>query len=169
MADNTPFVSSLDPASPKIADREVSHSGDTAKVQLIQLASATGVEGAYTLRTSSIGPGGGQRTEATCRAVPFVVPLGQTVPAAGIDTDGARSLGLIVLANFDGTQIRFQVSTDNLTFYNLYDASGTRVTQTVQSGANNLFAEVLDYQYIKVETVTVQAGTDTNFILCMRS
>jgi len=50
MADNTPFVASLDPASPKIADLEVTHSGDQAKVQLIVLTEVTGSEGAYTLR-----------------------------------------------------------------------------------------------------------------------
>lgn len=50
MADNTPFQASTDPAQPKIADKEVTHSGDQAKVQLIQLVDVVGTEGAYTLR-----------------------------------------------------------------------------------------------------------------------
>lgn len=50
MADNTPFVASTDPAAPKIADDEVTYSGDpNAKVQIIQLATVQGAEGSRTL------------------------------------------------------------------------------------------------------------------------
>lgn len=50
MADNTSFYASLDPAAPKILDKEVAHSGDQAKLQYIGLGEATGTEGAYTFR-----------------------------------------------------------------------------------------------------------------------
>lgn len=50
MADNTTFQASLDPAMPKIADDEVSYSGDTnAHVQIIQLGVVSGAEGAHAL------------------------------------------------------------------------------------------------------------------------
>jgi hypothetical protein len=53
VADNTLFQASLDPAQPRIADLEVTNSGDLAKVQIITLAEITGSEGSYTLRRLS--------------------------------------------------------------------------------------------------------------------
>lgn len=50
MPDNTLFQASLDPAQPRIADKEVLHAGDLAKVQIILLSEVLGSEGAYTLR-----------------------------------------------------------------------------------------------------------------------
>jgi hypothetical protein len=50
MADNTRFQESTDPAQPRILDKEVTHSGDLAKLQYIGLGITTGTEGAYTFR-----------------------------------------------------------------------------------------------------------------------
>lgn len=50
MADNTSFYASLDPAAPKVLDKEVDHSGDTAKLQYIGLGEALGSEGSRTFR-----------------------------------------------------------------------------------------------------------------------
>jgi hypothetical protein len=63
MADNTPFVASTDPASPKIADDEVSYSGDLAKVQIISLGSVSGVEGSKILTKHDLGALLGALTE----------------------------------------------------------------------------------------------------------
>lgn len=50
MADNTLFQASLDPAQPRILDKEVLHSGENAKLQYVGLGIVTGTEGAYTFR-----------------------------------------------------------------------------------------------------------------------
>lgn len=57
MPDNTAFTPSTDPASPKIADDEVSYSGDLAKVQLIQLVIVNGLEGSRTVSKLASGAG----------------------------------------------------------------------------------------------------------------
>jgi hypothetical protein len=50
VADNTLFQASLDPGQPRILDKEVSHSGELAKLQYVGLGIVTGTEGAYTFR-----------------------------------------------------------------------------------------------------------------------
>lgn len=51
MPSNTPFQASMDPAQPKILDKEVPHDGDSAKLQYVGLGIATGSEASgYTFR-----------------------------------------------------------------------------------------------------------------------
>lgn len=199
MTDNTPFLASTDPASPKIADDEVSYSGDNAKVQIIQLAVVTGPEGSRTVTKLSdfsvtltnlltevlaqgvdfdtylsrfpaaLATGGGLKTAGTERIISATVAAGTSLSGT-IDTEGARNLGLVVPTTFDGTQIRFQVSHDNVTFFPLNDVTNTRITQTVSANtAVDLVGELMVWRYIKIETVTAQATTDTVFQVVLRS
>lgn len=213
MADNTPFVASTDPAAPKIADDEVSYSGDNAKVQIIQLGFVSGAEGARSvskmpdfataigaqadasaaadnstaslmslfkrllarlttligLLPTALGTGGGLIEEGVSRTTTITVANAASVTATAVDTNGARNIGIVVDAAFDGTQIQFQVSYDNVTFVPLRDITNTLVTQTVTAGAaHDLYGEIMVWRYIKIATVTVQTGA-TNFVVVMRS
>lgn len=48
MADNTPIVTSSDPAARKAAADQVTYSGDTADVQLVKIVTVSGAEGSKT-------------------------------------------------------------------------------------------------------------------------
>jgi hypothetical protein len=165
MADNTPIVASTDPASPLIADEEVPHSGELAKVQLVQLCVVTGVEGAYTL--SKLGILG-----KVLRAETFLtasVAVGANLSNA-IDVAGYSVVTIYVPSTFDGTQINFQVSYDGTNFSPLRDATNTLVTMTVTPGAAHApWAELQGHRAIKINTVNVQATTTTDFIVQVQS
>lgn len=154
MADNTAFLASLDPASPKIADDEVPYSGDNAKVQIIQLGIVTGAEGSRTLAKL---PGDSVFTQS--------VASGASVPADGIDLFGLRNWGLFVPAEFDGTQIYFQTaSTLAGTYVDVYDITNTRVVMTVTvSRYYDIPGELMALRFVKICTVTNQATSATVF------
>lgn len=215
MADNTTIVTSLDPAAVKVADDEVSYSGDVAKVQLVQLAVVSGAEGSRTLTklgdlsvltgavneaapvsdTASSGLNGrlqriAQRITSLIALIPTslsavgafrvgsvnssiaasIVIATSTTVGIVVDTDGARNLGLVVPSTFDGTQISFQVSADNATYYTLYDITNTQVVMTVAaSRAYDLPGELMSWRYLKIITLTAQTTTDTLFLIVARS
>jgi hypothetical protein len=154
VADNTLFQASLDPAQPRIADLEVPHSGENAKVQIIQLGIVTGTEGARTLQFV---PGDSVFTQS--------VAIGASVPATGIDLFGLRNWGLFVPSTFDGTQIFFQTS-DTLggTYSDVYDILNARVQLTVTAGRYyDIPGELMAVRFVKICTVTNQATTTTVF------
>lgn len=212
MADNTAFVASLDPAAPKIADKEVEHSGELAKVQLIQLVHVTGTEGAYTLSelddfSAAIGQpadasattdtgtfsllslfkrslekltalaaqlpaslttnGSSLKTGASDVVLTASVAAGQTVQGSGLDVGGLRNWGVLVPSTFDGTQIQFQMC-DSFggTYVGVYDITNTRVVMTVAAGRfYDIPGELMAIRFLKIECVTAQAGTATDFLI----
>lgn len=207
MPDNTSIRGSLDPADPKVADDEVSYSGELAKVQIVQLGFVSGIEGSRTvakvadlgaLLTSidghvdqlegySDGLEGllatltGQlpaslilnalKTAAAEVVISQTVPVGASAPVAGVDLAGLRNWGILVPSNFDGTQITFQTS-DTLggTYATVRDVANNPVTQTVTAGAfHDVFGELMSIRFLKINTVTVQAGSDTIFQILGKS
>lgn len=102
--------------------------------------------------------------------VTCTVTSGQFVSAA-VDLAGVRNLGLIVPATFDGTQIGFQVS-DTLggTYVTLYDITNAQVVMTIgASRAYDMPGEVMVWRFLKIACGTVQATTNTDFLLVTRS
>jgi hypothetical protein len=187
--DNTPFVASLDLAAPKIADDEVPYSGDLAKVQIIQLAFVTGAEGSHvlakigpgpqlaatslpvTLPTDSLTPGGAFRVGSSETVLAASVASGQTLQAAGSDLGGLRNWGILIPSTFDGTQIQFQMS-DTLggTYVGVYDITNTRVIMTVAASRYyDIPGELLGIRFLKIECLTAQATSATDFLIIGKS
>lgn len=98
------------------------------------------------------------------------VAAGATVPAAAIDCRGYDPTDIIIPAEFDGTTINFQVSTDNANFFQLNDSTNVQVTMIVTaSRAYPLWGELSGWPYIKVCAGTNQATTATVFTVVLRS
>jgi hypothetical protein len=90
--------------------------------------------------------------------------------SGAVDIRGYRCAGIVVPSTFDGTVINFQVSADGVNYAALYDATNTLVQMTVTAGrAYAVWAELSDWSYLKVNTVTAQATTTTDFVLQLRS
>lgn len=182
MADNTPFYASTDPASPKIADKEVAHAGDQAKVQLIMLVEVTGSEGGYTLREmaaldtilqtrlpAALSTIGGLKTASVNGSVQCTVASGQTASNA-VSVAGARNLALYVPATFDGTQIWFQGTVPGIGEVDIYDITNTRVGLVVTAGrVYDVPGEVMAFEQVKLVCGTAQATTDTVFVFVYKS
>ena len=71
--------------------------------------------------------------------------------------------GVIIPTEFDGTSISFQVSRDNVTYYNLYDQTNALVSLTV--AADRAYALPADkfngWAYLKIVAGTTQTGDTT--------
>lgn len=160
MADNTRFQSSTDPAQPKILDKEVPHSGELAKLQYVGLGFVTGTEGTYTFQEL---PGDSVFTQS--------VAAGSSIPTDGVDLFGIKNWGILIPSNFDGTQIQFQMSdTFAGTYVPVRNVANERVVQTVTAGAfHDVFGELQGIRFLKIETVTAQAITDTIFKIIGKS
>ena len=110
----------------------------------------------------------GKVMQAESSATASVASSG-TVSAAA-DCRGYTAVGILVPSTFDGSQIQFQVSQDNSTFYDLYDNSNARVAMTVgASRAYPLWSELAGWNYLKVVTVTAQATTSTDFVIALKA
>jgi hypothetical protein len=97
------------------------------------------------------------------------VAIGASLSGA-VDIRGYRFTGIIVPSTFDGTIITFQVSADGTNYFALYDATNTLVQMTVAaSRAYAVWAEVNDWSYVKIATVSSQTTTTTDFVLQLRS
>jgi hypothetical protein len=98
------------------------------------------------------------------------VAAGATVPTTGIDCRGYDPIAILVPAEFDGTVITFQGSTDNGTFVPLYDATNSPLTMTVTASRGYpLWGELSGWPYIKVICGTPQATTATVFSIVLQS
>ena len=190
MADNTAIPGSLDPAAPKVLDREVAHSGDLAKLQYVGLGEATGVEGAYTFRafaaldtlldaintllTARL-PAAlaltGLKTAAAEVVLTAKVVSGNTVQAIGSDLAGLRNWGIMVPSTFDGTQIQFQMCDSFAgTYVPVYDITNTPVRLTVAASRYyDIPGELMGIRFLKIECLTAQAATDTDFLIIGKS
>jgi hypothetical protein len=90
------------------------------------------------------------------------ITVGQTVSGA-VDLSATFLTALIIPANFDGTQITFQVSNDGTSFYAYRNTSNTIVTVTVtpDSAMGIVPSDFASWRYIKIVSVTTQTTTDT--------
>jgi len=87
--------------------------------------------------------------------------------ANGASLSGAVSLGagdpvsIQMPTAFTGTQLTFQVSHDNSTFQNLYDAAGSEVTVTVAASRNVPLPSPLQagWRYLKIRSGTAATPT----------
>ena len=83
-----------------------------------------------------------------------------------VDIRDMAIFAILIPANFDGTEIKYHVSYDNTTFYPLYDGSNTLIADTVTaSTARDLPVELAPWAWLKIETTTDQATSDTVFIV----
>lgn len=94
--------------------------------------------------------------------------LDATIPASGtvsnaIDLQGTFLVGLIIPANFDGTQLKFKGSRDGNTFYTLNNTAGDDLIATVVAGqATSIVPQDFSmWRYIQLVSVTTQTTTDT--------
>ncbi len=91
---------------------------------------------------------------------PIVISNGQSLSAT-VDLGVTRAVGLETPATFEPTTISFQVSSDNTTFVNLYDATGTEKTVTVGVSRRIVLspADFLGVRYIKIRGGTASSAT----------
>jgi hypothetical protein len=83
-----------------------------------------------------------------------------------VDIRDMALIGLLVPSTLNGTDLIFHVSHDNVTYYPLYDTSNGAVDMTVTAGqAYDLPTALAAWPWMKIETVTDQADTDTEFIV----
>lgn len=99
------------------------------------------------------------------------VASGATLQATGSDLAGLRNWGILVPSTFDGTQIQFQMA-DTLggTYVPVYDITNTRVVLTV--AASRFFdapGELMGIRFLKIECLTAQATTSTDFLIIGKS
>lgn len=96
---------------------------------------------------------------------------GATVQASGIDLSGLRNWGLLVPSTFDGTQIQFQMcDTFGGTYVPVYDITNTRVVMTVAAARYyDIPGELMGIRFLKIECLTAQATTDTDFLIIGKS
>lgn len=97
------------------------------------------------------------------------VASGQQISGA-VQTLSYRYFGLVVPSTFDGSQIAFTVSADNVTYQALNDINGVQVSMTVAASLSyDLPGELTAWPYFKIVTGTAQATTGTDFVVVMRS
>lgn len=95
---------------------------------------------------------------------------GSTLSEA-IDLSGTQMTGIFVPSTFDGTIVYVQAAPEMAGTYARVVADGADVAITVTAGkpvAISNLALIAGWQYIKLETATAQATTDTVFTLATR-
>jgi hypothetical protein len=89
-----------------------------------------------------------------------------------IDITGAAFGGLLIPATVNGTSLLFHVSDEVAgTYYQLFDADNAAIALTITSAtaaAQALPAELFAFNFFKIETVTDQADTNTQFIVTLK-
>lgn len=153
---------------------------DTTSISVVQIlkqisfsiqAAAASVAGTLTVATHAVTQSGAWTilTKTSETAVSAAVGSGNTIGTA-VDQRGYSTAALLIPNTFDGTVINFEVSSDNATWYDLYDINGERVKiTTAASRAAYVPAEVTQASFWRVECVTTQATTSTDFIAMLKS
>lgn len=83
--------------------------------------------------------------------------------ANGASLSDAVNLGGMLLARidvpaeFDGTALTFQGSVDDVTFYNIYDKSGTELNYTVAASRDVRIDSIFDFWGLS--SIKIRAGT----------
>ncbi len=77
-----------------------------------------------------------------------------------IDLDGLGLVGMIMPAAFTGTTVTFQISDDNVTFYDLYNTNNTALSATVTQGRAYLFVpgDFVGVRFLKVKSGSTEGG-----------
>lgn len=107
------------------------------------------------------------------RTATITIATSTTVSEA-VDLSGCALVGIFVPTNFDGTQFKFQVcSTLGGTYVSLQDGDGSSSAFTVTTAASRYvpldnLAILAGVRFLKIETLTAQADTDTVFTLATR-
>lgn len=91
-----------------------------------------------------------------------------TVAAANVSTPvkaaGHCIYGIAIPANFDGTEIKFDVGIDGTTFQPLRDSGNADIARIVAPEKSyELPTELAAWPWFRIRTTTNQAGTDTVF------
>ena len=87
-----------------------------------------------------------------------------------VDIRGYVTFALLVPSTLNGTEIKLHVSYDNATYYPLYSASNAHVAHTITASTAQPLSSLLPpWPWMKIETTTDQADTDTEFVVVMSS
>jgi hypothetical protein len=88
--------------------------------------------------------------------------------STAFDCQGLTAFGIMLPAALTGSQCTFKVSTDNVTYSDLYDSNGSLVTCTISvNTAITLATELLPWRFIKI--VTSQNQVDARTIAIVAS
>lgn len=91
----------------------------------------------------------------------IVVEIADSATTSSVaDLNGTSLVGILIPAGFNGTAITFQVSSDNETYYNYYNAAGTLVSVTVAASRAVGFqaTDFAGFRFLKVVAGTSQTG-----------
>ena len=96
------------------------------------------------------------------------ISSGQTA-SSSVDLLGRGLVGMILPAAFTGATITFQMSTDNSTFYAIYNTSNTQLSATVTQGRAYFFTpgDFIAARYLKLVSGSAE-GADRTITLIMR-
>lgn len=123
------------------------------------------------LLPTALTPAGALKDGSAEAVLTASVASGQTVQGTGVDLAGLRNWGLMIPSTFDGSQIQFQMS-DTLggTYLPVYDITNFRVVMTVSASRYyDVPGELLAIRFLKIETVTAQGGSATDFLIIGKS
>jgi hypothetical protein len=115
--------------------------------------------------------GGALKTGSGEAVLTHTVLAGNFTGLTGIDLAGLRNWGLMIPAEFDGTQIQFYAC-DTLggTYLQVYDITNSPVTLTVAASRYyDIPGELMGVRFLKIWCVTVQATTSTVFTIVGKS
>lgn len=90
----------------------------------------------------------------------ITIASGQTT-SGSLDLQGRGLVAILMPSTFTGTSISFQISPDNVTFYDCYNTSNTQLTCSVTQGRAYLFlpSDLVAIRYIKIVSNVTEGGT----------
>ncbi len=81
--------------------------------------------------------------------------------SGSIDLSGLGLIAMIMPAAFTGTTVTFQMSLDDVTYYDIYNTSNTVISATVTQGRAYMFVpgDFVGVRYLKVKSGSTEGGT----------
>ncbi len=80
--------------------------------------------------------------------------------SGSIDLQGRGLVAMIMPAAFTGSTVSFQISPDDVTYYDLYNTNNTQLSCTVTQGRAYLFVpgDFVGVRYLKVKSGSTEGG-----------
>jgi hypothetical protein len=81
--------------------------------------------------------------------------------SGSIDLQGLGLVGMIMPATFTGSTVTFQMSLDDVTYYDIYNTNNTQVSATVTQGRAYLFVpgDFVGVRYLKVKSSSTEGSS----------
>ena len=88
------------------------------------------------------------------------IASGQTT-SGSIDLQGSGLVAMIMPAAFTGTAVTFQISPDDVTYYDLYNTNNTQLSASITQGRAYLFVpgDFVGVRYLKVKSNASEGGS----------